>query len=1709
MSADIEPQSIPRKRFFQRHPRIKKTLLVVAAGLALGRVTQSLWLEPVARRAARGAGLDLTWSDLDLTLWRGMFELRGLRVAVLREGEEPAPLLDVDYVACDVDMADLGLGQLRVTRASVGHATLTLQRDDEGHWQFEPLIGASEEVAEATPSEPTTSLALPLALERLDIGSLDVRLTDSLHGVDQTANVSVELRGLGEPDAPGDFALVASAPGLVESVRVDGQLAAGTRALDLDLVAAMVDLKPEAVVRLAAALELEALGGIEAAAREVDGEVRARVAGRLDAAAVTWSVSAKDVRVEADGSRALGLELVSADVTDAGVGRVVLRGLAAKAARNAAGDLEVAGFRMVAGGAAEAAPTATVAAAEPASSTWGFGPVEVEGVNLAWSDHEAGLSAPVELALELRSLRLARMASGGGSADFGLQCAAPGVFELAEVTGAVMLGAVSHVEVVLSVDGVAPVVLGPYLAAAGIESKLRGAHLGAELNVVAETLADGRTRVDADVTELAWEDGEKLLGIDGVLVRDFFVGDGALRVARVEVVRPTANVVRRADGSLEVAGLVFLPSAIGEAGQGSEPALEPAQPSVRGGLPELEVGHFSITGTQLNFRDETVSPALVLLPDRLELDVSALVLGADSAETATLRFDFSQAGLAESLSFEAALTPTTGTPWLGLTLRGKLAGEGLSSELGAAYLKAAGVTGALEGGQLQLGIEAVVALDADGGVEGRFGLTDLALEAGGETWLGLDALDVPLRVSSERVSVGPVTVKGPQLALVRDAEGLLGFAGLSFGPAAEEAAVPALEEPAASAANGPEMAFGGLQIEGGSLSFADAAVPAGALHQLGFAAQVSAIEPGEATAVGLELTAPGLVETARLDAQLTLGSGADETHQATGELRLGGVRGAALSAYLPPGTLVELADGSLGLDFAATFMAAGGGKPAALSLVVDDLYSRDGEQELLIVKRAALGIPRLSDSVVDVAELTVLGVELSVRRDELGALHAAGLVLGAAHEAVLDAPVATEEGTAVAGVAASPARPLLALGHMRLELAKLGFTDEAEGGEPLDVSLVLESREPWSVDLAAEEESPQALHFDLTGAALPAVESLTMGLELDPFRDEPHMEVQLDVDGLSGSGLARALPSLAASLDASAMEGGHLSGQLSADLSVTRRGPLAFDFARGISGELSLSNVAFTRSPDAPVELGFGSLAVELNSASAAGIEIGQLELTDPVGRIDVVPGGLSVAGLVLKSAGPSDGVPLTEEVDATSEPFDITVNEVFASGLDFVFRDTTTEPPVELPLVDLDFSLKGLSTRALREPIPLSFELYVGAGKAKLPERKEAANVFTGILSAAAAAVTGGGDKFKGVEREAFNGLDAAGRVTLFPNPKGWVSLNLAGLELPVFRGAARKGGVDLGDGLLDLDLDVRLLGERGAAVSMRASAAYLSLSEPPGGPISTYLKLPAPLDTVLFLLRNEDGDVVLPLDLAVAPDGGIDGLGTEITKTIGLVIGEAIASSPLRIVGGVLDMTGLTSEKPLVLPEQPPALPFVAASAELALDLKGELAPVFELLRQDPKLKLDLVHTFGAEDLAQLAKRANPSTEVCRALGMRLGTERDLLLAEREREATDLRARFASGDSSGMEAGRAVLLELDGELAAVEAALDQVLALLRPGADRRANRRTKAAALLLAEERLEAVRAAIFAQPIVAIGSRVRVRRARFASPTEAIGRVLVVPH
>jgi hypothetical protein len=258
--------------------------------------------------------------------------------------------------------------------------------------------------------------------------------------------------------------------------------------------------------------------------------------------------------------------------------------------------------------------------------------------------------------------------------------------------------------------------------------------------------------------------------------------------------------------------------------------------------------------------------------------------------------------------------------------------------------------------------------------------------------------------------------------------------------------------------------------------------------------------------------------------------------------------------------------------------------------------------------------------------------------------------------------------------------------------------------------------------------------------------------------------------------------------------------------------------------------------------------------------------------------------------------------------------------------------------------------------------------------------------------------------------------------------------------------------------------------------------------------------LDSVLFVLKDEDGDHNIPLHLTMDEGGASLGkiLGA-VTKTLGVLIGEALASAPMRFVTGVVDLAGLTTEPIELTGDEWVDLPYGAGVVQAPGDLASQVAPLFDLLRRDPTLYLTVQHELGAGDVEQAMVLANPSREQCLDLAAFYRGRRAELLAQREEAAAAVHAAYAMGQVQQATQQTEALRLLDAELGRTESALDRMLERTRDQSERAQMRRTKSAALEVSRRRLSRVEAILRRAKVESIGTRIDVRRPRFTKQPE----------
>lgn len=699
---------------------------------------------------------------------------------------------------------------------------------------------------------------------------------------------------------------------------------------------------------------------------------------------------------------------------------------------------------------------------------------------------------------------------------------------------------------------------------------------------------------------------------------------------------------------------------------------------------------------------------------------------------------------------------------------------------------------------------------------------------------------------------------------------------------------------------------------------------------------------------------------------------------------------------------------------------------------------------------------------------------------------------------------------ATAAVPSNLVASTLVVPSLRLDRLDVGLeqlTWQVAGAEPLAVrGLRLVNEGPVLLEPDSDEE-PLPFVLRLDGAVPPLVDDLELVLDLAPFAVEPTLAARLDVTGVHGDRLAAVLPATAEGLDASDLTDGRLHLELEGSWLGRRRHALDFSTSGGLSGELLLEHLALRDGADGEVLVGLEELRLDIQKAlgRSGDLRLGSLEIVGPTARVEQLPEGLRVADVVLlappapepvegaeedgadesvepvEPGAPAGDEPVVAEAPEPAPPAEPgpvqALETLIVSGADVVFTDRTVDPPLVFPIVGLDAEVKGLTNRALTEKRRIDYVLMMQGG---VPAERPAERP----------------------ERPALDELEIGGWIVPWPTPVGRTQIDLRAFDLLTVQGHAAAADVALSDGLFDASVQLEFEEDGDLDTSSRFFLTDLDVSEPADGPISRFLRLPAPLNVVIGALRK-DGVLEIPLDIEVPSDGlSVASLVTTGLETLGVLIATAIANAPLRVVGGVTEgvgsLVGLGGEDELVAGD-PQELPFVAGTSGLTDEALAILDGFVERLDDEDGLLLTLSHQVGAEDVRRLGERANPPAAWAIDLAGRLRFHMAGLVRERQALAVRLRGLLSAGLDEEAELATAELVDLDERIGAAARAVDHLYEVVRPGAERLAARRTREMCLAMAEVRLAEVAAALRARLDEEDQGRVRLLPPRFTGETD----------
>lgn len=1285
--------------------------------------------------------------------------------------------------------------------------------------------------------------------------------------------------------------------------------------------------------------------------------------------------------------------------------------------------------------------------------------------------------------------------------------------------------------------------LRPYLDGSGLELTIDGARAGGRV-AVQSVLSGHQLGAGGTVRDVYLESGTDRIGFDLLEVSRVQVDARArsLEVGRVHFTGTHFAARREVDGALTVPGVRYqaTPNSAEDAALEQSPAptaiATRPHPDIPESLPwQVSISEVVLDGAGLAFRDELLGGETFVC-SRLGLEMRGVTMGTHYPSRAgQVRARCVVPGVIDRLELQADVTPQGDANWLAGTIRG----TGLSTERLLQYLPEGVVAQGWQSANAACAID--LGVRTRDGVHVDAGLRDLDLHERGQGEAPLfrcRSVSIQASATDGAVRVDEVVVDRPELDLRRDsgAVSVLGFDFHTTAPVAS--ATPAATAPQENVAQGSDEALvatppsslldlqlptlppldltiGVLALQAGELRWDDTTIARSGRVVADAALRGFSTTSETPAEISGRLTSDQFFERATLDGVVAVRPSLQEISLTA---RMTGINGTQLGAVMPAGVALETDDAT----FTATLLArltphVDGGHSAGLYLDDCSFAPRRvpvsqlgggprGVTSPIFVRSVACEVARwdAAAQIYALGEFSIEGLRAAAMRRADGKIHVAGITIGGAEGS-------GTRGSEPAGATRSPRRAVAAPGvadtshrrKPRFEIHDVNvgvdefiwFEDGAE--QPLRVveltlqaPLVDGTRAAWIADLA-QDADPGPLQLALSGRLDPIVADVDVRLTVEPFAAEPLLQLTGEFRGIDGPQVVATLPQLA-STDPAPLGTGEFHVEAQARWTSSRRGPLDFGIARGVTIDAAIDDVRLT-DQQGVVVAGVKNVlvdGVEVDPRKQR-IQVSSIEIDTPRGRMLRETDSLQVAGMRLGGAAAPAGelgdAAATAPVDpaATTAPaqtldptasqgraWQILVDQLAVNGIDFELEDRTGADVCRLPLKSLGLGVQNFST-GVEDPKPLRFDLMVesGPGEGTRPWLLE---------------------------------LTSTGQVTFGDSVTGRVRTQIGGLDLVSVRDPAAAAGVMVGGGTFDGRVDLRLQDDGDAAIDSEFLFTDLDLQEPDKGPIERYLKLPLSLQPAIFLLRDEAGVVRVPVAVTVGSEGlGMGKLTGVIASTTAQVIGEAIASSPLRLAGTVTGLAGLSGEKADAdVGEE--IVEFASGDVAFSRSAAETVDRVLETLADDEQLQVTLRHEVGAADLKLIERRVTPSDSERRALLERLRMRRGQQQKARVARVRAVREATLVNAVRAASTARREVQELDVELGQIELAIDRLLD-AGDRAPHRVARRVRKSAIELAKQRLATLQQ--WLQDAGVEPQRVRVIAPRSNDePEEAQGRARI---
>jgi len=1675
------------------------TLGIVAALALLLRILAVALLPAVLRHVAGEYGMTASYDHLELYFFAGDAGIWHFQLAPKEGGK---PIVATSYARLDLSSYRLLLGQLDLFRLEAENVDLELERKADGTI---PLLKTflSQSPGGTTAATPAKNIDFtsPLRIDAFRLTNIHAHIVDesATPRLDTTIHCNLMLTDLNSLWRPAQLTLDVAASPYMDVLHVEGTGTGNGKILDATVKVEMRGLHPRPLAGYLAPF------GLNPVARYIAVTMDAGVktdASPSDPNGVSAHINVGNIVATVDGQAAgtvkqLQIDADAVDFANAKISQILLDGASVQAWRTPQGTLGGLGFELV-------KPTTRASKVEtPTVFHWSVGKLRVHNASAGFVDHAVAPAA--KLGINVANLSLGAMASDmqAASVPFTGDFTAPGLADTLHAQGQVTPGGdVKSADLQFAISGIHANAIQPYLDPLGLGVIYKNGSLAGSLHAQAAVddtgkVHDGQFVLSDLVLKDPGQGKDNLLDVSKVAINGaaYDPKENRLSLDTITISGPRLTGSHLLDGSFTVLGLrtqkpVLAMPLVDE--NGAPIHVPPSSPWGLADYPKLKIGKLTWKNAGALFTDRAANTTLQVDDAGVELANLSLDLSQQTllTEPGTLHAWLTSPGAAGMLDMTGTITPHPDGAAISVIVNG----QQLAPWRFVPYLPKLPFAFTLQNGGLYLEATTVLHLNGDG-LGGSLDVKHFSFKDGNEELLGVDALAIPkFTYAGDKLQVDKLQVLAPQFHVVRDADGAILTCGIMM-PAnnIKTAATQPTTEPSHFVISLPE-----LDVQNAGVWLDDLAVsPAASVH-------VVAALNVKNLAYSTDTMAPcpvqiELHEDSAIDHFAAQGSIVPSPTDPSAMLQLSGegLRIGKFAAYLPPRMTVDLTGGrfSAALDAAAHI-----DKDHWVSghVYLNDLRYADFNDSLAQFKSLRLAASHVAldgEGPIALEEFSVDDLQTTITMTKDRVIHALGISLGEKRAAANAPAPPFVPAPAVAAVTAgqlaqnlSWKHPLFMLDKLDIQLGKVTLDDQADLGKPIILShfhLV----SPGQIKLLGDEYwNCPPMDLKITGGMEPLLQFAEITAQITPFAVPAGLILDGKFTGIHGQGITDLLPALQKELDGSALTDGVLTCHLEASLDQKRINPLKLDLSKPFDLSFDVKPLQVTTAGGTQKLAGVEEIAashVHIAPADSTLI-IKTLAISNPAITVYRDAVGIHAAGLTLKIPGTTPttklATPPTLVATAPAAPptSEVRIDRLLITGLDCRAEDRLVDPPLVVPLTGLDFEARNLSTRLPYEDKSVKFTLLLNSGS--VPVR----NSKTGVTE----------------NRDVFSQIGANGLLSLYPKPKGWIKTNVDGLDLTSLASEAKAFGINLRNGVFDSQVDIKMNGDGWLDTNDHFSVTDLDISEADHGPVQKFLKLAVGLNGLIPVITDDTNAITVPAKIRINANdiSDIDGIGGSIGGAIMSVFTKAVAAAPAKLLG-------LTDSKRKPVP--PVVVTFRPGAASVSAEDAAALANLTQQMREHNELVVTLRTDLTDSDITVVSALANPSHEYLQQMATQLRADGWQLFRAHVETKEKAQAQLATGSNESASPALVELHQIDRQIAANQDALDDVYALLAPGADKQAPRRTKRASLQLGEGRLQAVLDLLTAAQIPNAVNRIKLTHAT-AKPTPGVaaGTVTVTP-